>query len=408
MSMDLKALLSLIGTTKAKIQGYIHEQGLVFVKNKNIYNVHGQSFFDVDKLIVSFKFKGKTCSNIIIHQTYEDDDLAKLALIKLRSGLIETLGLPTSDNYKHQSNNLFVSWDKDINNYIQLNQTSDLKRIYIYISSKQTRIRNPKKMEWTISMIGGLFFGLAMYGLMGIAFGYNLLNFVIQMLGGLVWGLLFGFFMNRSVKKHPFDPYELKFTQRETDLFDTYVFGQTEIEGSQPCLCAFNTKMGLQFFKTHIYFYNHKAIFVYLRFRKLFEMTLPYANIDLYMAHEDTKEVVVWLNNKTKLIVRNNQGLQTLTQRLNAILGYEEQAYLNLEQMIFHTLLDYDLMGLMAGGASESIFKYDAKSIARYLYKERPLDSGDVEQVLLTYFEGLPIDSFETLANLIFDYYQNT
>jgi hypothetical protein len=64
-------------------------------------------------------------------------------------------------------------------------------------------------------------------------------------------------------------------------------------------------------------------------------------------------------------------------------------------------------MGLMAGGASESIFKYDAKSIARYLYKERPLDSGDVEQVLLTYFEGLPIDSFETLANLIFEYYRN-
>ncbi len=405
MTMDLQSLISLTGKKKSTIKQFLREQGLVYVKSKNIFNVYNETFFDVPGLSVSFKFRRHHCSAIIIHQSYEDEDSAKVAVQKLRTGLIEHLGVPTSDNHNHPSANLFVSWEKD--SYIQLNQTEKLKRIYIYMTPKNQPKFKPDRIVWFISMIGGLCFGLAMFGFMGLSYGYDFLSFVINMVGGLVWGLLFGFFMNLSFNKNPTDPYKVNLTKRNRDWFETYRFGQTDIESEQPCLCAFQTKTGLQFFKTTIYFYDHKAVFAYLRRGKLYEMTLPYANINLYMDHQDNKEVVVWLNNKTKLIIRNSVGLPILTERLDNILGYQENAYLSLEKFILEVLKNYDLMGLMAGGASNSVFEYDARSIARYLYKERPLDEGDVEQVLITYFEGLPIDSFEGLAKRIFEFYQN-
>jgi hypothetical protein len=401
--MDFKALIKLTRETKSTIKSFLNEQGIGYVKSKNAFNVYNETFFGVTPLSISFKLKGKHYNTIIVHQTYEDEVKAKATVEKLRIGLIEILGTPTSDNHKHHCENAFVTWDKDI--YIQLNQTSELKRIYIYITPIQSRTYDPKKAVWIVSMIGGLIFGLAMYALMGIGFGYNVLNFIIQMLGGLVWGGLFGFFMNMSVQKNPIDPYKLNLTKRDQQLFETYSYGQTEVEGEQACLCSLQTKTGLQYFKTTIYFYNYKAVFAYIRRGKLYELTLPYANINLYMDNQDHKEVVVWLNNKTKLIIRNSNGLSILKERLDEILGYQETTYQVLEKYILDVLKTYDLMDFLAGGAPESILDYDVKSIARYLYKERPLDAGDVEQVLINYYQGLLIDSFEDLANLIFEFY---
>ena len=405
MSMDFLSLVAVTGKTKSTMKKYLREQGLVYVKSKHIYNVYHETFFDVSALTISFQFTGSHCRAIIIHQSYEDEEQAKIMVQKLRTGLIECLGVPTSDNDNHASKSVFVTWEKDT--YIQLNQTKKLKRIYIYITPKNQPKSKPDRIVWYTSMLGGLCFGLAMFGFMGLSYGYTLFSFFINMMGGLVWGLLFGFFMNLSFKKHPIDLYKLTLTKRDRAWFETYRFGQTEVENEQPCLCAFQTKTGLQFFKTTIYFFDHKAVFAYLRRARLYEMTLPYANIHLYMSHLDDKEVVVWLNNKTKLIIRNSAGLSILIERLDEVLGYNEAAYISLEKYILEVLKNVDLMGLVTGGASESVFEYDARIIARYLYKERPLDVGDIEQVLIPYFEGMPIDSFEGLAKRIFEYYNH-
>lgn len=404
MFMDIKTLISLSSKTKSTIKGYLRTHGYVFVRSKNIYNVYNETFFDVAGLTVSFKFKGRRCNAIIIHQTYETDEKAQTSVSTLRTGLIETLGIPTSDNHKHPATNVFVTWEKD--SYIQLNQTPKLKRLYIYMTPRKLKQPNLKKVIWTVSMFGGLLFGLLMFILLGIGLGFDLMSFIINMFGGLVWGVLFGFFMNLSLGKNPIDPFKMTLTKRDKRFFENYRLGLTDIEGEVPCLCAFQTKFGLQYFKTTIYLYDHKAVFVYLRRGRLFEMTLPYANIDLYIHDFEDKEVVVWLNNKTKLIIRNREGLKTLKDRLDWILGYQEDNYQALEKYIIEVLKDYDLMGLLAGGASESVIIYDGQSIARYLYKERPLEVGDVNQVLLTYFEGIPIDSMEDLATRIFEFYQ--
>ncbi|MDX9807629.1 MAG: hypothetical protein RBS87_03585 [Acholeplasma sp.] len=404
--MDLSALISLTGRTKSTIQGYLRDQDVVFVRAKNIYNVYNETFFDVSGLTISFKFKGRRCNAIIIHQSYEDDTAANQSVQQLRTGLIETLGIPTSDNHKHPATNVFVTWEKD--SYIQLNQTPKLKRLYIYMTPRKLKQPNMKKVIWTISMFGGLLFGLLMFILLGIGLGFDLMSFIINMIGGLVWGVLFGFFMNLSLGKNPIDPFKMTLTKRDKRFFENYRLDLSDIEGEVPCLCAFQTKFGLQYFKTTIYLYDHKAVFAYLRRGRLFEMTLPYANIDLYIHDFEDKEVVVWLNNKTKLIIRNREGLKTLKDRLDWILGYQEDSYQALEKYIIEVLKDYDLMGLLAGGASESVIIYDGQSIARYLYKERPLEVGDVNQVLLTYFEGIPVDSLEDLASRIFEFYQTT
>ncbi|MCV2232652.1 hypothetical protein N7548_07460 [Acholeplasma manati] len=403
--MDLKALISLTGKTKSTIQGYLRDQDVVYVRSKNIYNVYNETFFDVAGLTVSFKFKGRRCHAIIIHQSYEDDVTANQSVQQLRTGLIETLGIPTSDNHKHPATNVFVTWEKD--SYIQLNQTPKLKRLYIYMTPRKLKQPNMKKVIWTISMFGGLLFGLLMFILLGIGLGFDLMSFIINMIGGLVWGVLFGFFMNLSLGKNPIDPFKMTLTKRDKRFFENYRLGLSDIEGEVLCLCAFQTKFGLQYFKTAIFLYDHKAVFAYLRRGRLFEMTLPYANIDLYIHDFEDKEVVVWLNNKTKLIIRNREGLKTLKDRLDWILGYQEDSYQALEKYIIEVLKDYDLMGLLAGGASESVIIYDGQSIARYLYKERPLEVGDVNQVLLTYFEGIPIDSLDDLASRIFAFYKN-
>lgn len=120
---------------------------------------------------------------------------------KLKEKIQTELGNPIKDNTNHLlENRILISyqkenWDIDLSCRDYDNTEGKYYLTILFINSlKATLTPQPKKLNfWYLYMLGGFVFALLMFVSMG---KYTWMNFGICFLGGILWGLLFGFLMN--------------------------------------------------------------------------------------------------------------------------------------------------------------------------------------------------------------------
>jgi len=192
MSMNVDDLLKF---NKKNLQIYLRDNNIP-CRKKSGYYIFDETINNLpSRIIISF-LKREIVQLIVNIDTQGISFEEKYNLIqKYKDEFYQKFGTPEFDNTNHI----------DINN-ISITFTSEKESVYIEGLSNQGEIQNnliisinkviviPNKRikdfcMWPIYFIGGVFFGLTMYASMG---NYNWQSFLICLIGGLAWGLLFG------------------------------------------------------------------------------------------------------------------------------------------------------------------------------------------------------------------------
>ena len=174
-----------------------------YLKNKNIQSMKKSGYYFFDEVINDLKakviiyfFKNKVSQLIINIDTQNISFENKYKLIqKYKEELYQKYGTPEFDNTNHiDMNNISITFisEKENINIQGLNNYEDIQNSIIISVNRKITISDKKYKNlwmWLIYFIGGVVFGLSMYFSLG---DYNWQSFLICLIGGLVWGLLFG------------------------------------------------------------------------------------------------------------------------------------------------------------------------------------------------------------------------
>ena len=370
--------------------------------------------YDVSKNVISFTYQPyenvKTCVftlHFFMHKlglirlTYEVEttEEGNQVLSILKNNLVETYNKPNSDNSKHQTNDIYITWHE--HTHITLSKHDEDLSVNI-VFTREVPIKNSNKVLFGVSMVAGLIWGILFFILMGLAYDFDLFLFIISMVGGLIWGAIFGITMIYTNQKKAVHKYPI-FKKRDIAWFKSYELEKEFLGDFQRCLCTFRDKHRVKLYKTTLYFEDHKFNFVYISKGRLFEKTLPHTNIDYYYDYGDQKQVVIRLNDQTQLAISNQEGLDVLIPKLDMILGYAEERFFKIKQKVYESIIAFDPAGLIEGGADVTIFEADAKNITKSMYMENPMSEADLKTILENYFIDTPIKDWSILSKDIFE-----
>jgi hypothetical protein len=162
-------------------------------------------YFDISFIVyIDFSYNKIGSFRITMDkEKYSYNEMANNILI-IKEKLNNLLGKPKLDNTNHLDyNNIYVLFENDsmkvalicrcIEEYGFATYTViELYNKLEHVDTKEMNSQLSDAILWIPSMIGGFIWGLAMFASMGAIYGYSLFNFVINMIGGLVFGVAFG------------------------------------------------------------------------------------------------------------------------------------------------------------------------------------------------------------------------
>lgn len=401
--MELNAIYLYLGKHKRAILKDLKSKDANFTKQKNRYVFTNQSFLNLDKVDIIFYFMGNICFSIGIE--YQAESITRNPLFELtKTRLIDELGKPTSSNANHQTTDIYMYWNQDYTTELRNIENKQSIRISFNTKTKVGKLSllNRVVLTFLLSISIGFLWGILFFLLMGLAYGYDWLLFQLSMGGGLFFGLSFVVIFAIAARSNKKTVEAKIFTKKVEKLFDTYEKNHQIMAPYQRCLVTFRNKSKVAFYKTTIYFEPHKFVFSYIRNNRIYDRTLPHISIEFYLDVYQNQEIIIFLTDQTRLSVKNKDGLETLINRLNHILGYQEDTFMRLHDTINQTLVDYDLLSLIEGGQPVDFFKLEASNITRIIFKDQPKTALDVEKILLDYFGHMPIASFTELSEIIF------
>ncbi len=198
--MDIFQLLKI--KTIKELKNYLKDNSIQYKMSSGNLNFKATYFgisFTVD--IDEFQKKISTYSIVMDKEKYSYQQMVD-NILKIKTELINVLGKPKLDNTNHlNADNIYVEFkneDVSISLVCKNMQKYDDYFASIEINNKKEFSKNIKKFKlsskkilWISSLIGGFFWGLAMYLCMGAIYGYTPLNFTIYMIGGAIFGILF-------------------------------------------------------------------------------------------------------------------------------------------------------------------------------------------------------------------------
>lgn len=212
--MEILDLLNL--NTKKKLISFLKQNSIKYESNAVLRAIYfPYSFYDLD-FIVSISFVWSTATEFRLsldNRKYTHAEKIE-KMLELKNKFASILGNPKLDSSNHSDNKfLFASFETDsIKLSMNCEEFSDcgnvISEAWITISDPKNKADSNKIMQvqsgkilWCSSLIGGILFGLGSFIPMGSDYGYTLLNFLICMIGGLVWAVLFAVFMGLFNKK---------------------------------------------------------------------------------------------------------------------------------------------------------------------------------------------------------------
>lgn len=398
--MILDTLTPLIGLKKQTIVRQLKQLNISYVVSKHMISFHDQPYENAKGCFITLHFFMQKFSSIRLEYTYETVEEGDLLNTTLKHNLVSSYGKPNSDNSKHQSTDIITQWY--FQTRITFSKHDQDQKIVILITHQDAFKVNTNRKLWIISMLSGVLWGLLFFIFMGLVYGYDLFLFILSMSGGLIWGAVFGVVMIIGNKKGLIHK-PTTFTKGNLRTFKAYEKERGLNVDCQRCLCTFRSRRGIKLYKTTIYLEEHKFTFAYLIMGRLFEKTLPYSNIDYYYDYNNQKRVVMRLNDQTQLSILNEEGLTVVTQQLDEILGYNEPRFETIRQQVYESILEFDPAGLIEGGAEHTIFEMDSRNLTKIMYMENPISEAALRVIIERYFIDTPIIDWSPLSKMIFE-----
>ena len=223
-----------------------------------------------------------------------------------------------------------------------------------------------------ISMLGGIAFGLIFFIVFGLAFEFSLFIFLLSLLSGLLWGLLFWFFMfkisNVSLNNKPTKEKNIVKLFKDyitLNNLDKYVY--IKIRRNKKIIPAL------------VYF---DVNYLYIKFNKSDAITkiLKSSILSYYVAG-----ITFFINTNNKTITFNEvMDRDILEDELDHLLGYDNDKYAVIFDIILNVINYYDSCGFIRSASPYNQYPDIAKNMAMKVYREKEV-------------------TYETIKNLIYD-----
>lgn len=196
---------------KKELLTYLKNNGVMFTSTKN-RKEYDYIIFPIGEGNLQFQAeawvdkKDIVCYRLILeNEDYNNQELAHLTL-NLKEQVSDELGNPKEDNTNHLlENRISITYEKE--NWKILLSCRDYDntegRCFVVLTfvnmlkmNAEPQLKKPN--SWLLYMLGGFLFGLLMFL---TSEKYSWLNFGIWILGGALWGVLFGLLMNLFMGK---------------------------------------------------------------------------------------------------------------------------------------------------------------------------------------------------------------
>lgn len=304
----------------------------------------------------------------------------------IKGKLIELFGTPKRDNSKHNLENVFVYWKND-NRYISLfSKINENEITCIYKFHHDDLSHENNIYTFIISMIGGLVWGILFFILFGISTGYSPLLFVLSMIGGILWGFIFSVLMikttNYSGKIKKYD-----FTKKDMLLFSKYENqNKIEIDGIQ-CIATKIHKRKSCFFKAKLYVYDSFFIICYNIKNRIVVEKKFIKMVKRYFYSSTFKNIIIYFNDSPQLTLSLIDKQESIIKKLDESLGYNSKKFSDINNIVFNSIVNYDPEGMIAGGEKKDVFIDDAKCIAMDIFNRKKITVDEINYIIETHFE---------------------
>ena len=332
------------------------------------------------------------------------------SLEEIKDNLIKILGIPIRDNSKHKLDHIIVHWNYN-NKYINLYQdnTDDIIILEVLFPLNNAP-KNENINNFIVSMFGGIAWGLLFFIFFGLGFGYSLFLFVLSMVGGLIWGVLFSLCMIK-IRCYERRERNLNITIKDKNIFEQYERNNGTLSNGIYCIISWLEKRKSIKLKSKIFIQNDKFLFLMLNKKNIITEIKEFKSIKRYIADIDRGNIIIQFHDASSIDLLKLDNVEIILQTLDNILGYNTQRFLEINNVVFNCIVEYDPESVILGGAPKEVFLKDAKRITIQIVEKNKIDVEIIKYILeRTAFssvgssgmDGINFDSL-TLAINIFD-----
>lgn len=349
--LNCKSIKDLIKLLSINNISYINKDSKITFKYSNTEILFDVNISYFKNNITSFSF----CT------PYNDD-----VFIRLKNHMIELYSTPSIDCSNGKTYIKEIRW-KSNNIGIILTVLNGM----LYLSVLKNYIFKELNF-FLISMLGGIAFGLIFFIVFGLAFEFSLFIFLLSLLSGLLWGLLFWFFMfkisNVSLNNKPTKEKNIVKLFKDyitLNNLDKYVY--IKIRRNKKIIPAL------------VYF---DVNYLYIKFNKSDAITkiLKSSILSYYVAG-----ITFFINTNNKTITFNEvMDRDILEDELDHLLGYDNDKYAVIFDIILNVINYYDSCGFIRSASPYNQYPDIAKNMAMKVYREKEV-------------------TYETIKNLIYD-----
>lgn len=334
----------------------------------------------------------------VLHITIDQKDVSAYTATSffntVKENVEDKLSIPSVDSTKHQQPLTVILWENNVvlsMTYSHTDNELSLFKSYVLKPKEQTN-----KSLFIGSMIGGLAWGLIMFGAMGLDFGYSLFDFGLWLLGGILFGLILFIVLFFTAKVGSIKPKKLQFSPKEKRFFKSF------IDKNYPNLYKLESYSNIKV--------RHKIKSVpltilldetelILLFKIGFHIQvekLPYQEVDKFQYYKFGNEQEEFMhvfsnNNLNSFTIHTKASIEPLRDILVPLLGFDSAHYQNLLKEVIKAFEAYDPCDFIKGGTDKDSYRHALDNILMTIYKKETVTELDIEEQFKMLFDFLPI-----------------
>ena len=375
--MYLNELLELSHKTKKALIKYLKESNLQYERKRDTIIVKGFHLDDFGKADVNYS----CCGNAITYVNVSINK-ANTTLENLKKWCYDFFGNPIRDNTNHKTDSPRITWQKTYL-YTPFNDNS----VYIIGMRIDGSSSKPKKQllffdlnVFLISMIGGLVWGILFFIFFGIGFGHSFLLFKLSMIGGVVFGILMFLALEiiPNFEKAPSEKSKpIHYKKNHIKMLEEY--SAHNFPEHLSTLAMYNDTNFMLNRAAKLFVLDDSVHIAYIKKQKIKTMYIPYSEIRGFWSHKQTSYISIFHKDSSWISLSYIQtNHNEITRYIEDKLGFNGDRFLKIQQVIYDCLVDFDPYSYIALGNDPSKFNEDAKYFAKILLL---MDKTDYESV---------------------------